>query len=269
MKTRFSFALLFLLLALTGCRNSFFGDDPDDRVPQRSVLEFDGVDDQLMVTQAPSLNFDGAFTVEAWIYPHDVKNNPGGSERTILRKGFSTEDTTDYRQTTNYHLFFNVRRGSGVLAFQGAQTSKQAVQKDEWQHVAGVFNPQDSSSTIYINGEKAARVSGDSFPVPNTAPLVIGLSLEQGGAVQDMYDGLIRNVRLWNTARTPAQLRETMRQTLMGNEAGLVASWAMDAGRGQAVIDAAGAHPAVLGSTDASEDNDPKWEQVDDPDAEQ
>ena len=260
MTTRLSLALLFLL-TLTACRNSFFGvDEEPTRWP---VLEFDGADDYLTVAQSPSLSFDGAFTVEAWIYPNNVKTNPGGGERTILRKGFSRVDTTDYRQTTNYHLFFDVRRGSGVLAFQGAHTSKRAVLKQEWSHVAGVFNPQDSSSTIYINGEKAARITGDLLPVPNTAPLSIGLSLEEDGGVQDMYDGVIRDVRLWNTARTPEELRETMHKTLVGSEAGLVASWTMDAGRGQTVIDGTGTHPAVLGSTDATEDVDPKWTRVD------
>lgn len=262
--TRISFALL-ALLTLSACKTDLGGIDSDERVPQRSVLEFDGLDDQLTVAPDPSLSLTGSFTVEAWIYPYDVKSNPGGSERTILRKGFSTDDTTNYRQTTNYHLFFNVKRGSGVLAFQGAQTSKQAIQKRVWQHVAGVFNPQDSSSTIYINGEAAARVTGDSLPVSNNAPLVLGLSLEEGGGVQDMYNGLLSDVRIWKTARTQAQIKEHMRRMLAGNEDGLVAYYPMDAGSGQVVAEGRGSHPALRGMTEADEDGDPDWTKTDDP----
>lgn len=252
--------LLTLLLPATLAACDFGGSD--DSVPKQSVLEFDGLDDRLTVASAPELDFEGAFTVEAWIYPYDVKNDPGGSERTILRKGYAKMDTTDYRRTTNYHLFFDVRRGSGILGFQGARTPKHTVEKEAWHHVAGVFDPRDSTSTIYVNGERAAEVRGDSIPVPNSDPLTLGLSLMAGGGLQDAYHGLLSEVRIWNKIRTQSQIQTNMRRTMAGDEGGLVAYWKMDDPSGQIIADRAGSYPAILGATEASEESDPSRTKV-------
>ena len=264
MTTRTSLALLFLL-TLTACRTDLSGVDSDKGIPQESVLEFDGFDDQLTVAHDPSLSLTGPFTMEAWIYPHMVKGNPGGGERTILRKGYATDDMSEYRLKTNYHLFLDVKNGPGILGFQGARTEKRTLERATWQHVAGVFDPQNAVATLYLDGEEVARVEGDTLPTLNSAPLAFGLSIHEDGTVQDAFDGFISDVRIWETARTPAQIKEHMRRVLAGNEDGLVAYYPMDAGRGQVVADGGGSHPALRGMTDADEEGDPEWTKADDP----
>lgn len=265
--TRTVFALLFLL-SLAACRTDLSGVDPDPHVPQRALLDFDGLDDRLVAASDEALNLDSSFTVEAWIYAHDVKAGvaSGGGERTILRKGYTTiSDPVLYRRTNNYHLFLDVKDGPGILAFQNARTPRQKVKKETWHHVAGVFSVADTVSTIYLDGRQVAQAKGDTLPAQNKAPVVFGISLQRNGVVQDAFDGTIADVRIWETARTEAQIQEHMRRKLAGNEEGLVAYYPMDDGRGQTIADSAGTNPAFRGMTEAEEDVDPSWTPTDDP----
>ena len=63
------------------------------------------------------------------------------------------------------------------------------------------------------------------------------------------FAGEIKDVRLWTTARTPAQLKQSMHTRLRGNEPGLLAYYPLDEASGDRVIDQTkqGRH-AVLGA---------------------
>ena len=49
--------------------------------------------------------------------------------------------------------------------------------------------------------------------------------------------GLIRDVRVWNTARTVDQILAEKDRTLDGDEPGLVANWLLDEGSGSTAFD--------------------------------
>jgi hypothetical protein len=59
-------------------------------------------------------------------------------------------------------------------------------------------------------------------------------------------------VRVWNVARTAAQIQGTMRMRLVGNEAGLVGYWRFDDGTGTTARDnTASANNGSLGNGNA------------------
>ena len=58
-----------------------------------------------------------------------------------------------------------------------------------------------------------------------------------GGGIQGPFNGLIDEVRIWNTVRTADQIREDMMCTLTGNESGLLAYYRMDYSDGDILYD--------------------------------
>ena len=59
-------------------------------------------------------------------------------------------------------------------------------------------------------------------------PLRIGWTYEEARPTQSPFVGFIDEVRIWNVARTEAEIRADMNTELTGNEPGLVAYWKFD-----------------------------------------
>jgi hypothetical protein len=96
-----------------------------------------------------------------------------------------------------------------------------------WQHVA--FVADGAHLRLYRNGvEVAEPVAYDGTIYTSRALTSIGTSEDSGGHYHP-WDGKIDEVRIWNEARTPAQLREGMCRTLAGTESGLAVYLRCDA----------------------------------------
>jgi hypothetical protein len=95
---------------------------------------------------------------------------------------------------------------------------------NEWQHFALVYN--GSTISIYRNGvlEDYGSITGQITNETQT--------LHIGKMFYDSYhwpfDGLIDEARVWTTARTESQIRESMMTTLTGSEENLVAYYRFD-----------------------------------------
>lgn len=59
-----------------------------------------------------------------------------------------------------------------------------------------------------------------------------------GGAAFNYYNGLLDEVRVWNVARTQAEIAANMNAEISRKTSGLVAYWRMDEGSGQTAFDA-------------------------------
>jgi hypothetical protein len=117
------------------------------------------------------------------------------------------------------------------------------MMQDTWFHVAGTYDGANKTHA-FINGVEI----GTGFPVsgalatPANMPLYIG-----SGTLRSYFTGSIDEVRIWNVARTAAQIAQDMRFRLVGNEAGLVGYYRFDEGTGTTARDAtSGAHNGTL-----------------------
>src|SRR3546814_21125628 len=74
-----------------------------------------------------------------------------------------------------------------------------------------------------------------SFPTRRASDLHSMAPLAIGAAPQGSYrlDGEIDDARIWNAARTPAQIAESASVPLTGNETGLVGYWRFDEATGR------------------------------------
>ena len=220
------------------------------------ALEFDGVNDYVLIPHNRKLNFTSSITAEAWIYPYDVTTNPGGGSRIIIRKG-------NVYHTVNYNMQVNVYAGSGILSFgagTGVSSPENTLKINQWQHVAGVYNSEISIVSVYVNGELVGLNEVTTIPDTTDDPLTVGLSLRGVNlGIEDFFEGMISDVRIWNTARTQKMIQDNMYKKLTGSEPGLVANWKLDEGSGQIIHNTANGLDGYLGSTGITDDNDPTW----------
>ena len=81
----------------------------------------------------------------------------------------------------------------------------------------------------------------------------IGTSRETDNALDGFFAGTIDEVRIWNAARSQAQIQGSMNTEMTSPTANLVGRWGLDEGTGSAIADSSG--NAVNGTTIAS----PAW----------
>ncbi|MCP4661616.1 MAG: LamG domain-containing protein, partial [bacterium] len=198
--------------------------------PCRQVMEFDGVGDYVAVE---GLHYDTAgaieaITVEAWIR---TSNNTGEcciaswdrSEYWRLSVGFGSNPGRIYWGTADQASVVDDMIGDVNVA------------DGEWHFIAVTYDRAASTKTIYVDGELDRSVSahaGEALGTGLTRYGFIGECSEADtfdGKVNDYYyfDGQMAEMRIWDHARTETEIRQDMDRRLSGEEAGLVACWAL------------------------------------------
>ncbi|MDX8412802.1 MAG: FG-GAP-like repeat-containing protein, partial [Mariprofundales bacterium] len=177
----------------------------------QAALSFDGVNDYVNVGGNANLRFVGVntFSLEAWVNP----TTSTGVSRMIVSKA-------NQGVVREYSLAITA---SGTLNFYRASTganlgSTAVLSAGQFSHVAATYD--GTNMRIYINGVAEGVLASGSMNGQNTAVL-IGAQKTQG-VLSDFFDGVIDDVRIWNTARTQAQIVADRYTTLTGNETGLV-----------------------------------------------
>jgi hypothetical protein len=189
-------------------------------------LRFDGADDWVRFNSGviPS---SGDFTVEAWVYGESA---PGYRE--VISQG--SAGNAFY---LGYDYNKNIRVGDGW------QSAPVLFPLYQWVHIAVVKTA--SNTYLYTNGVLAA-VRGSAIPNPTqTTALRIG---RQYGGYEEYWYGNIDEVRVWNVARSGAEILQTMTNRLTGSEQGLVGYWRFDEGAGRILTDSSstGANGTIL-----------------------
>jgi len=200
-------------------------------------VNFDGLDDKIIMPNAAQINPTTALTVEAWINASAWKNNI--ADGTILAKDASAPNSGYVlRCGNNGSIQFAVAdNGSWRSA-----SSASLMLTNRWYHVAGVFD--GNNLLLYINGELVAKSDASSIS-PSPASLIIGDSPTWTGR---NFNGVIDEVRIWDIARSANDILTNMSTSFIGNELGLVAYYKLDEGLGNVTINDAtiGANQGTL-----------------------
>jgi len=207
-----------------------------------SALSFDGVDDYVEVPDSPSLKPE-VLTVELWVnipkYPTTWSNNK------MIRKALGSSPYTgfwlDIRPDTHQFRF-----AASSITTHYSVTARTVPELNKWYHVAGVFD--GSKLYIYVNGAlDAAPVSGEYDPYD------IDLWIGRFGSAY--FNGLIDEVRIYNYALTPDEIRllynagyaarfgpqtDCSKDPGSCMDYGLVGYWSFDEGSGNVAYDASG-----------------------------
>ncbi|MGB0429609.1 MAG: LamG domain-containing protein, partial [Bacteroidia bacterium] len=172
------------------------------------VLDFDGTNDYVLLNSSP-IGTDNSFTIETWIWrsPSATSYGPIYCESVSGRS-----DTRNYLFINNDKLAFDQWPNAG--GYLGSSTS---LEKGKWYHVAYV---QDGTSRkIYLNGLlENSDNSAETYHGYSPGQIRIG---SRGGTSVNYWKGRIEEFRIWDDARTAAEILEHMNNPINGAETGL------------------------------------------------
>jgi Concanavalin A-like lectin/glucanases superfamily len=177
-----------------------------------NALDLDGTNDY--VSLPAGVYFNGDFTIECWIYPKSFASwariidfgNGAGSDNVLLAYTYGSS-------------------GAPGFYVEGSQfQANQTLPLNQWSHIAATLS--GTTATIYINGIAAGT---GTFPTPvniTRNKCYIGKSNWADPYANAIFDEL----RIWNTAKTQAEIQASMNTELAGNEPGLVAYYNFNQG---------------------------------------
>jgi signal transduction histidine kinase/DNA-binding response OmpR family regulator/protocatechuate 3,4-dioxygenase beta subunit len=193
--------------------------EPQPAPPER-VLELDGTNS---FVELPSHILDGLkeATIEGWVKWRRFKGWPRffsfgkGDHRVGLMAG---NDTNRMDLVVDEQVAPKPWVGQNIL-------SPDAMTAGEWVHVACVF--ATNGTALLVNGQ---LIRGNRYALLSTVSENTENFLGVGPGLTNSLDGQMDEVRVWDSARTEAQIREDMFKSLTGPEKGLVALWNFDDG---------------------------------------
>jgi len=167
------------------------------------ALQFDGINDYVIVPDASSLDMCGPFTIMAWINPETLPAGTGDAQI----DSFINKWLNYILQTGETPLY---KPGRLRIVTQNSQGNWYALESDsvlvlnQWQHIAGMWD--GDSLRLFKNGSRIASVHLDSFvPGPyNNENLYIGT--EKG--FWQFFDGSMDEVKIYSRALSEEEIRE-------------------------------------------------------------
>lgn len=217
------------------------------------VLSFDAAGGYMTIPSAPRLQNALEITIEAWLYP---VYNPAVSNPLFLTK----TDGKNVSSARSYEMGWNRDIGLNVSLFAGESTwiyLTAAAPERKWVHVAVTFESSTGSAKLYTNGILAVSTLLDAGQITPLAgkqlrqtelPLVFGRMFPSEGT---LAYGSMDEVRIWQVARSAAEIQRDMRSVLSGKEPYLAGYWNFDSKLGDLTGNAAVASLAGAASVTA------------------
>jgi hypothetical protein len=206
----------------------------------QQAFEFNGSNQYITFGTAANLG-SNTFTLECWFYKKGAGNvtstGTGGVTDVIplISKGRGEADGNN--RDMNYLL--GIKSSTSVLIADFEEGTGQptpglnhpvigntAIQNNTWYHAAVTFDGQKWK--LYLNGVLDGQDSIGVLPQSGSIQhAAIASALTSTGAAQGYFQGVIDEVRIWNTARTMQDIRDSINKQVQ-TATGLVGRWAMD-----------------------------------------
>jgi hypothetical protein len=253
------------------------GFAPAALAQQGTSLQFDGIDDRIMVPHDPSFPTT-VFTLTAWI-----RLSPPPGRAAIIARG---EDNDSYNLSWQLYV---VPNGTLTIMLEDATENNHCypqtcmgqpqascivgdlfVADDTWHFVAAT---RDAAGTVvlYVDGEPQASCTQTGVPSSNNFQfLTIGCTHgmigppPQGQPEPPIWflSGVIDEPAMWNVTLTDVQVQDVFGNGVNPAAPGLVGYWPFDEGSGQVVADVSpAANHGFLGTDDlpSGDTADPAW----------
>ena len=123
----------------------------------------------------------------------------------------------------------------------------------QWYHVAFTRNVTTNLVKVYVNGAAAGSFNYTGDPTGGSnSTLIIGGTGAGAALGENKFNGQMSDLRVWNTARTDAEIADNYNHELSGNQGGnLVLNYKFNETAGSALTDSSGTitGQAVTGTT--------------------
>jgi hypothetical protein len=157
-----------------------------------SALKFDG-QGQFARTDGPVLDTTGSYTVSAWV---TLDALPGNYATAVSQDG--------RRQASPFYLQY----GQGAFAFSTPDGQRARLETrpelGRWYHLVGVRDGATNQITLYVDGTKAATVTGGPNYV-GSGPLAVGRA-KWNGDDTDFWNGSVDEVHAYDKALTAEEV---------------------------------------------------------------
>ena len=180
-----------------------------------NALNFNGTNNSIDLVSNITEMGQGNFTIECWI-------KTTGSRMGILNCQDSDNPPVWEAGEKSFYL-----DSSGKPAFVGFGNnfilSTQAVDDNNWHHIAVVWSYSTSTGFIYIDGQDRTNKL-NNLPYQainnNTGRFIVGVPNNSESV--NYFSGSMCELRIWSIARTASQIYQNFRRILNGDESGLV-----------------------------------------------
>ncbi len=190
-----------------------------------NALQFDGSDDFVAIGDFASLapTTTQPITIEAWINPSST------GEGMIASKYFNGS-------AANSNFFVALSGGNILVSANGTDvlTSTASIPATDWTHIAVVFEEGSGNTIIYVNGvyDNSGTLTYNS--VNGSSDFVLG-TIADGTLPGHYYNGILDEVRVWDTIRSSSDIFENMTVPQSGYEDRLAVYYRLDEGTGSTV----------------------------------
>ncbi len=212
-----------------------------------SALRFDGTNDYVTFGQASSLGVT-TFTLETWFKRTGagvgVTTGTGGiaSAIPLITKGGAESETP---ANVNMNYFLGIDASTGVLVGDFEEpagpnhpvSGTTPVTTGVWHHAAATYDATTGTWRLYLDGVLDRTLALGSAFQPQSGSIqhaALGTSLTSTGAIANsggFFAGVMDEVRIWNVARSTAQIQADESHTLTSGT-GLIARYGLDEASG-------------------------------------
>ncbi|MBL0334030.1 MAG: DNRLRE domain-containing protein [Chitinophagaceae bacterium] len=224
-------------------------------------LQFNGTSQYATsgVTTATSVFNSSTFTIETWFKRNGtgipVSTGSGGIAAAIplVTKGTSEAETGP--ADVNYFLGINTAGNFLCADFEEARSAASPglnhplngvtpIVNGTWYHAAVTYN--GTKLQLYLNGILESELTvGQSPNAAVISPLSFATSIQSNGTtVQGFFNGVMDEIRIWNTALTQPQISANMNLELTSGT-GLVGRWGLNEGAGTSAGNSIVANPSL------------------------
>ena len=168
-------------------------------------------------------------------------------------------DNATGKLVADFEQFNATNNGTAYPAGQNFPVYGSTVLQDGvFYHVAATYNTATATWKLYVNG--VAETTTQTLPtfvgvVPrsdNTQGLGIGTTINSSGARAGFFHGVIDEVRIWNVARTGAEILANKDVKIVSGQTGLLARYGFDEATGTSVAGISASGSAPVGTVSGS-----------------
>lgn len=170
------------------------------------ALQFDGVDDSVIVANSDSLNFSEAFTIEFWFNVYD-----GVNEQAFISKHNGA--TGQWIIGINNHTLYTelwTTSGTKYANYTGNAVTCD-IEDGVFYYFCLTYDYRDGNYTVYLHGQEQYSVATDGNKTRNVD---VNLYLGNLGNSSQWFEGILDEVRIFPYKRSLGQIYSDARQAI-------------------------------------------------------
>ena len=198
-----------------------------------NALSLNGTGNYVSIPSGINNNFSGnQITVEGWFYPTQQSFNTTA----LIGEAYEGDGVIKFVLSSEFESGAQkIKAGFFSPSTAWVQgTSSVNLSYNQWTHIAATYD--QANIKIYVNGSLTCTYA-NTIALPNGSERwLLGRKWDTGNS----FPGTMDEVRIWNVARTQAQIQFSMNNRISTTTSGLVGYYKLDESSGTTATDATG-----------------------------